>query len=106
MSDDLMNWCDEYGVIPGGGQDCCGIGSNAFGFVTLAQAIDFARANGLGDWPDAHVWTITHGDGTEGEDFDPWDNDPWHIMAGVHRVNVIAFVVTRKPHNGTEVVQW
>lgn len=100
---DLTSWMNHYRLLAGGGQDCCSIGSHSFGFATLAQAIDFGRSLGLGDWPVEHVWTITHGDGDE-EDED--GDDPWVIAAGVHRVNVVAFVVTRKPHAGTEAIQW
>ena len=97
----IEDWVAKYEPIPDGGQECCGLNGHEYGFHTLAEAVQFALANGIGDYA-RHVWTITHGDDEEESTY----GDVWTVSPGVHRVNVVGFVITRKPHDGSEVAEW
>lgn len=97
----IEDWVEKYDPIPDAGQECCGLDGHEYGFHGLAQAMDLALKHGLEDW-ERHVWTITHGDG----EHDSTYGDPWTITPGIHAVNVIGFVVTKRPHDGSEVVEW
>lgn len=100
----LEDWVAKYEPIPDGGQECCGLDGHEYGFHTLAEAVQFALANGIGDYA-SHVWTITHGDGDD-EDESTHGGDVWTVSPGVHRVNVVGFVITKRPHDGSEVAEW
>lgn len=97
----IEDWVEKYEPIPDAGQECCGLDGHEYGFHALASAMELALGHGLEDW-ERHVWTITHGDDEEESTY----GDVWTVNPGVHRVNVVGFVITRKPHDGSEVAEW
>jgi len=97
----VEDWVEKYDPIPDGGQECCGLDGHEYGFHTLAAAVQFAIANGIGDY-ESHLWTITHGDDEDESTY----GSAWTVAPGVHRVNVVGFVITRMPHDGSEVAVW
>lgn len=97
----IEEWFAKYEPIHGGDQGCCGFDGREYGFHAFAPAVDFAAANGIDD-VDRHVWTITHDDDEDECTY----GGAWTVAPGIHRVNVVGFVITRKPHDGSEVAEW
>jgi len=80
------SWMDTFNPPLGRGQDCGSVDGVGIGFGSYFSARQMAQRLGLLDG-EPHIWTIHHND----------EDDCWLISPGPECVNVIGYVVTRKP---------
>lgn len=86
-------WMESFNPVLGGVQDCGSVDGLGIGFSSYHAARQMAGELGLLDG-EPRIWTIHHND----------DDGPWIISPGAECVNVVGYVVTRKPCDEVVVV--